>query len=544
LQKEQTHFIIEWVKYHKKSVLLIFVFITCLGFLEVSIALLVHVFVKKFSVQLDRSELVISLVVLALFLLVYMVISFFNIKRQRQYIISFINELRRQWLILILNKKIFSLSGEDKGKFLAKISYHFSLLQMGLSHSLFSCFQWIVLNCSLFIMTFFINPYLFLFSVAMLPVNLMLAYVGFILSRYYMSREQTLHSRLLRFISNTFEEFIFIKWHRQEGQTLKALDQLVELDTYFRVRRELWAQYGSHVLFAMLSVASVAFLLFQMYNPLFEIESNHSYLVYGIVIGLEVKLIYLSLNIGLFLYPLKLGLVLSVSEDFPVRPEKNEAVHCLKKIVFKSQKVRLSRTGNYFKNLVFEFAKGNRILITGEPGCGKTSLGYILSALAHQNVGCPWIVIADGQRLSYKHWQNRHPHVYMIDPFFNTQTSLIDLFGSTEEGVSPSAEKINALIAELKKYPEIEFIFDYPKILATQIRQSRFAFVDLCLLQMAYCLLQKPEMVVIDNHWLDLQDGRVNAMIQCLGRHLPNSILAVLSTKPNGLLVYDKIYSL
>lgn len=542
--KEQKNYLRNFVRRNYKLLRLTILLILISTILEILIPVFTDIYIKKYSYQLDINKLYIGIAVLAFVLAIHLITSFFSIKYEKGLIIYLLNDLRREWVSYYLKKSAVSLKHTDKGVLLTKISYHFSLLQMGLSNSLFGFVRWLFLLIGLLVATFFIDYKLLIIVLIFIPINLVIFYIGYIISKYYVSQDQTLYSKILRFISDVFNEFPLIKLNHKEQDTIKHLDKMVDVDSYYRVRRDLWLKFGNKVIFASLALFVAIFYLIEIYYPFFEIKNSLQYVVYGIILALLIKLIYLSLHIGLFSFPLKLGSCICVSDKFPVKKFKSSSIQKFQKITFKANKVKLSKDSNYLKNVEYTFQKGERILFTGKAGSGKSTLGHIFSGVSPFNKGMPWIIKIDDERLFYKNFQTRMQNLYLIDPFFQTEGTIFDTFTSDIKSQKSSVFDLEKIVTKVHKYPELGFLFQYAKTLGKEFKKKDFSYAEIALLQMASCLVHEPDILVIDNLWLDLNHDNINTMLKKLSENLKNTIIICFASKENSNLEYDQTHTL
>ncbi|MBL7053578.1 ABC transporter ATP-binding protein [Patescibacteria group bacterium] len=543
LEKSQIKHIKYFCKKNKKLCIWIIVLSATATFLQVFIPFFASFYVKRYSFLLEINRLFYVLLGLVVFLIVYLIISFFSIKYEKTFIVKFLNYLRYKWFALYLDKNLFAVKTRDQSKIIAKISYHFALLQMGISNSLFSIIHWLFLAFSLLIGSFFINSTLLIVVLISLPVTLLVSFMGYIVAKYYVSQDQTLYSKILVFIGNTLGEFSLTKLNRQEKESMDHLNDLVNIDTYFRIRRELLLNYGNKIIFSLVILAGALIYLVEIYQPFLKLENSFQYLVYAIFVSLIIRLFYLSLRIGLFSFPLKLGAALCIPNKNAILNQPKKSLN-LKSIKFKSQKFKLGEDGEYVKDLEFKFKKGQRVLICGKEAGGKTSLGIIFSGNAPATVSRPWTLRLNGKYLLYREWQKFYKlNTYIIHPDFQTDETIVNvLLGKSFSSVSN--KNLEKIFNTLSKYSVLDFITKYNRFIAEKIDKRKFSFIDKALIQMAHVLLDPPSILVIDNAYIDLDSERIKKMLSILDKELKQTIVIVLSTKNQKNITYDKKYNL
>lgn len=544
LDEEQKKHIKFFWKKHKKLFFKVILFSAFSIFLQLSIPFLTNFYIKKYSFFLEINKLIYSLIFLFVILIIYLVLSFLSIKYESTLIINFLNYLRRRWFIFYLNKNIFSLKSKDKSKVIAKISYHFSLLQMGMSNSLFSIIPWIFLNLGLLIGGFLIGPTLLIIVLVSLLVNLLILFLAYIIAKYYVSQHQTLYSKILVFIGDTLNEFDLVKLNKREKKSLNYLDDLVEIDSYFRIRRSLLIKYGNRIIFSLVILVGALVYLIEIYYPFLKIENSGQYLVYGMFFTLIIKLMYLSLRIGLFSFPLKLGAILCIPQEKALLKGLSNPKINIESINFKSKKARLGLKNAYIKNLEYDFKSGDRILIFGPENSGKSFLSVIFSGNASLELGKPWVLKINKKRFLYRQWQKFFKvNTYLIHPNFQTEENVLNILMG-EDFFLASNEDIKNVFNLLSKHSVLNFINQHNKSIVQNVNKIKFSFIDRALIQMAHALLNPPAILVIDNIYLDINSDRIKEMISILDKNLKNTIIILFSKKDNNILDYVQKHNL
>jgi ABC-type multidrug transport system fused ATPase/permease subunit len=516
------------------------VLLACATLFEAGIPLVTSLVISRHAVQLDVHALAIAIPAFAAGLGVYLAVTYHAIRCEKGFSIAVINDIRRQWLARTMKRSVFALGSSDKGALLSKLSYHLSLLQMGMASCLFPAIQWCLSIVGLIAIAIATGPRLVLVVFALIPVNIGILFLGYVVSRRYVGQEQTLYSRILRHVSDTLNEFAHIKLAGKEATALGELDALVDIDSYFRVRRELWMRYGNIVIFAVLACAGAVLCLVEIYYPFLRLEHSMDYVAHGVVLGLLVKLAYLSLRVGLFSFPLALGLVICTSERFPVRRARGRALAGFESIAYASRKARLSRSAGYRRDLAFSFRRGERVLLCGPAGAGKTSLGRLFAGLASGR-GAPWIVKIGGERLPYRQWAERQRDFHIVDPHFQTESTIFELLTRERARHSSRAGDLEAMCERLQRVEELAFVFEDGKGLGRRLDRRSFSFAEMGILQMACCLLSPPALLVIDNMWLDLGHPRVDQMIRRLAQELVSTTIICGANANRELMHHDQI---
>ncbi len=479
---------------------------------------------------------------LAVILALFIVNSFFSIKQEKTLIVIFINNLRRRLFKNYLGKSPEEMRAEKQADLVAKISYHLPLVSMGLTNSFFGAIRWLIYLASAAVVAYLAGLNVPLIIGAFAVLSLIIATAAYFTVRRYISQEVTFYSQILKHIDLSLSEKYFSKSFNLEPVILRKFDNLVNFDSIFRIRRDLWMKMGSKVIFALLLVISVLSNLF--YSDL-TLKIN--------LIRPELKFLYVflliylsrvaaeSLRFGLYIFPAKLGLSLT---NVPLEKYRHRGnfKDIKREIVFYSRKTKLFKTGKYYRDLKFSFSKGGRYLIYGPNLSGKTALARLFFGGETYNSKAVKVKI-DGQRLDFYDYQSKFNRAYLFDPNFNSQKSLIEIITGLDREETPFAE-IEKALAIAMSYPELvrlvssDHNFNVSAAAIWSNHLSAFALHSL------HCLVTKPSLIIIDNLWLDLDYPGVNDILKLISRELPEAIMVVFAHKDGANLNYDQRYDL
>lgn len=155
------------------------------------------------------------------------------------------------------------------------------------------------------------NPRLYLLLwlsfILLLFIFLVTDYIG----KYYVAREQTFNSRIVSHLADSLINFNLIKTYGQENHKLKELEQLIELDTYFRIRRQLWLKYSSRILLGFILIFGIGIYFIQIYWPFINFNSLTSVASTGIILAFFMRVLFATARSGIFFEAFRLGLILS-----------------------------------------------------------------------------------------------------------------------------------------------------------------------------------------------------------------------------------------
>ena len=540
LEKIHFNYLKSFGRRHRKKIIIFLSLLFCQILLEVTLPLFARSYLFKASVLLQWRQMTVALGILTGGVIIYIIIAFWELKIGKGLVIYLINELRRKWIKIFTNKPFHKVTSENKANLIAKISYHLPLLQMGLDNSVIGLMQWALYVIGLLIISSFISTTLLIIVLLVIPINVMLALIGYYIAKKYVTKETTLYSKIIKHIAFSLYELPFIQKHKLEKENMQTLDELVELDTHFRIRRKIWLLFGNRIIFGLLILVVGLSYILRIYSPDFFLKIQiDNLLISGIVFIYIVRLFYTSLKIGLFVLPTKLGLILSLPEPQKEKIRK-DIIKKVSSISFKTKKAKLFWLGKYIKNINLEFNSGDRVLILGKSCTGKTHLGYLLSSLGRFN-NQAWIVKINQKRYSYSDWQERFRNAYFIEPQLTSEKNVGEILtGKNRENISqPDVEKVFQTISEC---PPLHFILSFRRFTAENCQTVTLNPVHLFALEAAYCLVNKPAIVVIDNLWLDLNQERINKILKIMTEKLSDSIIIFLATKENSLISYNQKY--
>jgi ABC-type multidrug transport system fused ATPase/permease subunit len=517
IKRKQITYLRNFFSINKKEFRNLFLLMTFLIAIEIFIPISLKIFLSEFDYSFNVQKIATLSFVTTFTLLLYVYVNYLVIKKQKTLVIYLINKIRKDLFNNILTKSPISLSKSDKNRFTVKISYHLSLLQMGLNSSLLSFTQVFFYLTGLLIVSLILDIKLFIIAVLLIPLNFLIFYISYIVSIKYLSKDQTLYSKILGHMISGLDNFYFIKENSSEKKLLDDLNELVELDNFFRIRREILLKMGNVIIFSLITLFSVILFVFSFTIPQFQIISIQNSIALAAFTFLSLRLINSSLRIGLFYFPLKLGLILCVPEIIIPQPSRF-AIKNFKEITFKTNKTKFSKKGDYYKNISLTFNIGNRYMIKTLDHTVSKQMAEIISGLANRTQGVSWLLKIDNKRMLYKKWFESKKSTFYISPYFEFETVLFDVLD----------EKHN--LNEYSEYDFFNFIFDNDKFTGQTINKTRITMEQTALVQIMHCLIRKPDIVVVDTIWNDMNSEKIQKALDLLHKINKNSILIETSS--------------
>lgn len=534
----------KFLKEDKKNFYLIIFLIFLITLFEILIPVFLDIVLNRSIFLLRFEDFYNGLFILIVLIFLYLLFNYLSITKQRKLFLDFINQLREYWVNYYLSKNKIDLSKKEIGRLYVKITYHFSLLLTGLTNTIFNFFQWLFLSIGILVAATIIDPVILIISIISIIISLLIIYIGYIISVYYIGHDQTLYSKILQFVSDSVHDFQIIKNSNKKVGVLNNLKTMVEIDTFFRVRREILLNFGQKIIFSILIVVSALSYISVIYFPIFSFLSDSNSIIFIIIFILLARLMYLSLNIGLFYFPLKLGLYLTVPEN---EIFKSKGFYNINKIDFRSNKFRYSKNLPYRKNINYKFEKGNKYLIIGESGSGKSHLANIINGTVSKKEGSEWVIIINEKvRISLNGWCKASKKIYFINPHSNITTHN-SIYNIIENGTDKKINTIDKIKNEFEQYSDkksLNFLFGHNKFIGKSNEIQNYSFNENVIIQILQSIINKPDIVIIDNLWIEMNNPAINEVLDIMYEKLNKSIIIAFSNNENVNFNYDKKYTI
>lgn len=483
-----------------------------------------------------------SVIYILIIITAFLASSFLSIKQEKTLIILFINDLRRKVFKNYLRQPLNSMNFEDKASLIAKVSYHLPLISMGASNAIFGLVRWLVYFLIILVIAWLAEINLAWVAIATTFLSVFIFGAAYFSVKRYVSREATMYSRIIKHIDDSLSEKYFLKYFFQENGVLKKFDDLVALDSVFRVRRDLWLKMGVKIMFLLLFIGAIVSQLF--YDDLIwriNLLSPNWKFLYAFLAIYFSRLVYEALQIGLYFFPARLGLSLANVKLRRYLPRENR-LNIEESLRFRSRKFKLFKGGSYYRWIEWKFIVGGRYLFTGGAFSGKTTLARVISGLDIFNSKSLKVKL-DNRRLDYHEYQHLFSDVYFFDPEFRSEKSLLEIItGISRE--QADFKKIAAAMEVIRAYPKLSKIISPDgnfSLSASRIWSNTSASFALHALS---CLIKKPSLVVIDNYWLDNPYEEIKEALIDLDKNLTNSIIVVFSRQDSNIINYQGKYDL
>lgn len=465
--------------------------------------------------------------ILAALSAVYLVVTFLAIKQERVLMIKIVNVLRQSWFSRFL-KKIGPGMIEEKSLLLAKFSYHLPLLSMGLKNFLAGSVRWLLLVFVLLMLSFLYGLHALPLVLAVLAINIALGFLAYYIARKYVSGEVSFYSKIIRLADNSLSDWQFTKFFHRERATENDFNHLVNLDSYFRVRRDLWMRYGVSLIFVSILIVGSFFNFFSdIANNFFLENTLDQQFIFAVFFLYFSRLLYESLRVGLYCPPFLIGTALSVPLKGGKRIEKLRKYQG-SSINFYSSKIKLFRHSSSYQKMDFSLQKGGRYIIKGGRRSGKSALAKLMVGQGEYGRRA-WVIKSEGKRFFYNEFFGIFSGFYLISPNFYSEKNILEVIAGKERSRISDVD-FSRIVDQAEKSGLIKnLLFEKEdwRQMAGKLAGNSLGSLSL---QVAHCLENRPSLVAIDNHWLDLNDKEIDRLLVILNQFLPESILVFFST--------------
>lgn len=480
--------------------------------------------------------------IFGIFFMVFIVNSFLSIKQEKTVVVLLINYLRRRIFKNYLGRPLEEMKSEKQADLIAKISYHLPLVSMGISNSFFGFVRWLVYLISALVVAAVAGFNGLIILTGFLILSIIIVVPAYFVVKKYVSQEVTFYSQIVKHIDLSLSEKYFLKSFNLEPVILKKFDSLVKFDSIFRVRRDLWMKMGFKIIFILLLLISILTHFF--YDDLISwinlISPDLKFLYAFLLIYLS-RVAYETLRIGLYFFPAKLGFSLT-NIKINKYQHRDNVLDIKQGITFYSRKVKLLKTGKYYRNLCFNFLKNGRYLFYGPNLSGKTTLAKLFFGAETYSSKAIKIKI-DGRRLDFSDYQRQFNKVYFFDPLFYSQKSLMELILGLDREETNFSE-IDRALKIMAAYPSLVDFITTSNNFSSTADKIWSNHVAAFALHSLHCLVTRPSLIIIDNAWLDLNYPDIEKILKIIDFNLPESILIVFANKKSANLNYHKHYDL
>ncbi len=499
-----------------------------------------HFYLEKSFALMNYGTFVIVGITLIVLIILFLAASYLQIFVTQIFSLRFINEIRESWYGYFLKRSVAFNKNFDGKKLLTKMLYHLQLLRMGMDNVVYQFIQGTFLYIGIIIFSFLFNPRLFVVLWVSLPVLIIVFLIMDYIGRYYVTREQTFNSRIVSHLADSLINFDVIKVQAREDGMIKKFADYIELDTFFRIRRQLWVQYSNRLLYGLILLFGVVLYFVQLYWPFIEFDSISNVASTGLLLGFFSKVVFSYSRAGIFTEAFRLGLRLSIPTFSYVAEKSSPKPVKFNHIKFSGKRVKISKYGGYIKDFIFSFKKGQRILVYGDENAGKTTFAKVITGQkAIKSIN----VTLDKKRVTSARWCGYKSGNYFVsaNPTFDISIGEY-LSGKNTESITQ--KDIDHIFKLLKPYKVFDFIFADTDMLGRRISPRNISMTEIVLVQIAHCLVHPKSIVAIDHGCVDIKRDIIENAIKILEKNCDLTAIIVFSSDKNTLIKYEKTFHL
>lgn len=542
LQSTQISYLRRFIYAHKKPLILFLLLALLEALLLIGLPLMVRLLLEKDYNLFLLDNLLFDSALLTLVVLFYILTAYWLIRLDQNISFSLINQIKLHWLSYFYETPSSHNSELSDGSLLTKFVYHTQLLKMALEKSVMEGSRAVIFYLVILVSAFLFSSSAFLKIFLGFPLLCLVFYIFYRIGRYYVSREQTLNTRLVKSLVHQAANLYQIKQLGLEKERFHMIGLLLEQDTFFRKRREIWIRFSDRVVFSLVLLSGGLAYLFKDFYPVFSFESWGESAISIILAGFYVKILMQAGHAGMFWQALKTGLLVSIP-DFAVTESPRRSgpkIDFAGRILVYGKKVKLSKFGGVIPSFQLEIPPASGILIVSEGSYGKSTLAKFLCGLGIVES----LNVKNGNfRLLSHYWSenNLSRHFISFSPVYQ-ETLAEYLFAKPADEISQ--EDLESVFVKLQKYPQFEFIFRYKDFLSKRLNSFVASRREMFLLQIAGSILHSPGLICIDHDVFDLPGTVVSENLNLLRKLCPQASLVCFSGSCSHSMKFDQTYLL
>jgi len=187
--------------------------------------------------------------------------------------------------------------------------------------------------------------------------------------------------------------------------------------------------------------------------------------------------------------------------------------------------------------------KGKRYLYYAPRSyAGKTALAELFAGHATYTRHS-FLVKVDRARMAYNEWSDSFASKYLFSVYVSTYTNVAEyIFAKRNKDItSLDIESLQQILESNPIFSNFRLTHDF---ITSPLEKFASNYTTLFHIHLLYALLHKPELIVIDNIWPDLNHDEINNAITFLNTALPESTLVIFARNRNSLVAYDEIFEI
>jgi hypothetical protein len=544
LKGTQKSYLKKFIRSNRQPIIwfLVLALVECL--LMISLPIILKYLVENDYNYFRLHNLYFDVVLLTVLVVAYVFTSYGLIRLGQTIGFNLINQIKMHWLNYFYQTASSQVSELSDGTLITKFVYHTQLLKMSLEKVLMEGSQALIFYLVILASAFLFSSTTFFWLLLGFPLLCVIFWIFYLIGRHYVRKEQTLNTRLVKSLVQQSANLQQTQSLGLVSQRYKMIGQLLEQDTFFRKRREIWVKFSDRLVFSLILLCGGLVYVLKDFYPILT-WNNWSDSAIGLILaGFFTKIVIQISHAGLFAQALKTGLIISVPEfsvgDQP--PVAGPEINFKESIEVYGEKVKISKFAGVIRKFALEILPKTKTLIRSEGPLGKSTLARYLCGLTEVRS----LNVKNGKsRILASNWgnTNKSRHYISLSQIHRESVAEFLLAKPGDEIIQSDLEQ---MFLKLNQYPEFQFIFKFNDFLSKRFSSFLSSETETILLQIAQAILNNPHLICVDHDVFDSPNQTVRRGLKILEEACPDSTLVYFSglVNPEVSASFSNIYTL